>query len=155
MSALLSQDDDVNSLVVDTDGNIYVVGNVSNLQAGEDFCVIKYDMSGNRVWIRFYNGSGNGDDYAASLTIDKYNNIYITGGCYDIYGYIQICTIKLNAEGELLWANQHGVPFKDQGSGVDIAVDTMGNVYVAADIYNSWGDSDIGIIKYNSSGDTL
>ena len=36
--------------------------------------------NGDTMWTRRYNGSGEGSDKAYAITVDKLDNVYITGG---------------------------------------------------------------------------
>lgn len=113
-SGLFAQDDESYDIAVDDSGNTYVTGNVYNLQNGQDFCTIKYDRSGNQVWVKTYNGPGNSEDDVRAIAIDKWNNIYVTGGSYDLSGNSQFCTIKYNSAGDQLWVKQFRVVPKTQ-----------------------------------------
>jgi uncharacterized delta-60 repeat protein len=155
VSGLLAQDDEAYDIAVDDTGNTYVTGNIYNLQNGKDFCTIKYDRSGNQVWVRTYNGPGNSDDDARAIAIDKLNNIIVTGGSYDINGNSQFSTIKYNSAGEQLWVKHFSFLSTSGCYALDIALDNTGNIFVSGDVFNASYYSDIGTIKYNSSGDTV
>jgi hypothetical protein len=81
------------------------------------------------VWVRVYNGPGDGNDHAYAIAVDSSGNVYVTGGSG---------TIKYNAGGEILWI--------EPWSGYDLTLDDSGYVYVT-------GDS--GTIKCNSEGGYL
>lgn len=64
------------------DGSAYVTGYSYSEGGGYDFATIKYSADGVEAWVRRYNGSGNGDDYANTLAIDKEGNVYVAGGSF-------------------------------------------------------------------------
>ena len=71
-------DDEATAIGVDSSG-VYVTG-FSNGENGADYFTIKYNRSGNIIWIARYNGSANSDDKATALmAIDSEGNVYVTG----------------------------------------------------------------------------
>ncbi len=87
----------VNSNIVDTQGNCYVVGSFPcnsiifgsitltndsiyfpcDIMATSDMFLVKYDPNGNVLWAKSVGGTLN--DAASSVTIDASNNLYISG----------------------------------------------------------------------------
>ncbi|MDQ3019533.1 MAG: SBBP repeat-containing protein [Bacteroidota bacterium] len=67
-----------NAIAMDSAKNIYVTG-YSGSNSMPDYATIKYSSSGQLIWIERFNGSGNGEDVAVAVTLDRYNNVYITG----------------------------------------------------------------------------
>lgn len=61
-----------------SNSHIYVTGGSGGAN-GSDFFTIKYDLSGSQVWTTRFNGPGNGDDYCASIAVDQFDNVYLTG----------------------------------------------------------------------------
>ena len=82
-------DDRGYGVTVDNSSNIYVTGltkgaldNYTN-PGGEDIFFAKYDISGNKKWLKQWSGNGNAGikDSAKAISIDSSGNIYITGYC--------------------------------------------------------------------------
>ena len=67
-------------LAVDDSGNVYVTGRSIGSGTGWDYATIKYCSSGDTLWVRRYNGTGNSDDWAHALAVDDSGNVYVTGG---------------------------------------------------------------------------
>ncbi|MDT8412017.1 MAG: T9SS type A sorting domain-containing protein [Vicingaceae bacterium] len=78
-----------NDIAVDTQGNIYVLGEYRDanfsigtftlVNAGDnDIFLAKYNPSGQVIWVKSINGQAS--DFAAKLLIDKNNDIYVSGG---------------------------------------------------------------------------
>ncbi len=72
--------DIAHSLAVDNLGNVYVTGesNQNGVQYYQ-YATIKYNTSGDSVWVRKYDGVGNGHDRAHAIATDVSGNVYVTG----------------------------------------------------------------------------
>ncbi len=142
------------SITVDTDDNVYTVGNFigtmdfnpdideENLTSagGTDIFVHKLDTDGNFLWVKQL--SGNNSCTGVSISTDAEGNVYTTGffsGTVDFnpgideenltsIGGTDIFVHKLDSNGNFVWVNQTG------GSGYNIANslsnDASGNLYV-------------------------
>jgi len=147
--------DGASALALDGQGNVYVTGGSSGSGTSLDYATIKYNSAGDTLWVRRYNGPGNGDDWAYSLALDGQGNVYVTGesrgsGTSDDYA-----TIKYNSTGVQQWVQRYNGPGNDNDWAHVIAVDTSGNVYVTGYSTGSGSYADYATIKYNSNGDTL
>ncbi len=92
-----------NNIKSDGNGGIFVTGSFYDINTGtgNDIMLLKYDLSGNLIWQRFYD-FGN-SEYGKLINIDSHSDIYITG-----FGSLQGAfpgwlTVKLDASGNLLW----------------------------------------------------
>ena len=142
------------ALAVDSSGNVYVTGQ-SGSGAGADYATIKYDASGDQLWVKRYNGVGNAMDKAYALGLDAKENVYVTGFSFGNGTDKDYVTIKYNPRGDTLWVKRYNGP----GNGLDWAralkLDATGNLYVTGQSYNKGSGSDYATIKYNRNGDTL
>jgi len=72
--------DGARTLAVDVQGNAYVTGSSNGVESSDDYATIKYSPTGVRLWVRRYNGPGDGYDEATALALDAEGNVYVAGG---------------------------------------------------------------------------
>lgn len=140
------------SAISDVNGNTYATGifqsptisfgpiTLTNSGVSNIF-IVKYDASGNVIWAK--RAGGNSDDRAMSIAADSAGNVYVTGwfGSHQIvfgsdtltttgpYIACDMFVVKYDTNGNVLWAKSAGGTFTDYGKSV--AIDALGNVYVA------------------------
>jgi hypothetical protein len=143
-------------IAVDPAGNIYISGHYQNTvdfdpgagvsnhtAASGDIFIIKLTTNGDFVWGASFGSAGIGDEYGYGITTDGSGNVYATGvfvgivdfdpglgisnmtsaGAYDAF------VLKLDTNGNLVWAKQLGGTQADNGK--SIALDAAGNVYTS------------------------
>ncbi len=142
------------SIAVDGSGNVYVTGRSTGIGTAYDYAAIKYNSSGDSLWVRRYNGPGNGDDEAHSIAVDGSGNVYVTGWNTGSGTNRDFATIKYNAGGIQQWVQRYNGPGNGDDEAFSIAVDGSGNVYVTGSSENV-ANYDYATIKYNSSGDSV
>lgn len=187
-----TQDDEGRGIVVDAAGNVYVTGYFqgqahfdAHIMTGpavvtgsgkKDIFILKLSPSGALIWAKAIGGAE--DDIGEALTLDSEGNVLVTGrfgGTVDLdpgaetslktsSGGSDIFVLKLDADGQFMWAQAFG------GSGADagrsIAVDAMDNTYITGHFMetvdfgtstpielSSAGASDIFIGKLDSQGE--
>ena len=92
--------DEGTSMTVDIQGNIYVTGFGVGNGTSTDIITIKYNSAGIEQWVQRYNGPGNFDDQATSITMDNLGFIYVTGFSYGNGTDYANATIKYLLENE-------------------------------------------------------
>ncbi|MDZ4712408.1 MAG: T9SS type A sorting domain-containing protein [bacterium] len=135
------------ALSLDAAGNIYVTG--ISRDVGYDYVTIKYNPSGDQVWLNKYNAPNNIDTFEqVDIEVDAANNVYILNTLYIDDDNIHFITIKLNSAGVQQW-----VAIDDEfGIAKKMALDNSGNVFVSGGVLDSTFDYVFATIKYNSSG---
>ena len=83
-------------MVIDEDNNIITTG-ITNNGSGEDFGTVKFNMNGNIVWIKKYNGGYSDDGY--EIAVDLNRNIYVTGSSYGGSSWANYATVKYDSAG--------------------------------------------------------
>jgi len=157
--------DFANGVATDSSGNVYVAGATyggldGNSKKNSDLFVVKYNSSGTKQWTK-QNGTDMYDE-ARGVATDSSGNVYVVGGTkgnlngISNSGRTDAFVIKFNSSGTKQWTKQMGSSSRDYDYGV--ATDSSRNVYVSGDTYGgldgntSAGDTDLFVVKYNSSG---
>src|SRR3972149_5627432 len=144
---------------VDGNGNGYVTGYVAMNNSGYtttvDYATVKYDASGNQVWVARYNGPGNKQDKPTALAVDGNGNVYVTGWSYGSFSDVDYATIKYDTNGNQLWVARYNYYYQDEAYA--LAVDAAGNVYVTGRSIDCCSGSGSGsaTVKYDASGNQL
>lgn len=147
--------DGANSTVVDSGGNVYMVGhamsttNIATTGAHQttfggglfksDAYLAKFTSNGVRIWATYYGGDNTDGGYAVAL--DRTGNIYMTGltrstsaiatvGSHQsaFGGDEDAFLVKFDSSGQRLWGTYYGGPGRDQIS--DIATATDDHIYI-------------------------
>ncbi len=148
-----TSDDAGNSLAVDSSANVYTVGTfktTSDFDPGpstfnlvsvgnNDIFISKLDQNGILVWAKRIGSTG--DDTALKMNLDTNGNIYITGyfsntvdfdpDPVDVFnlvsaGNTDIFILKLDQNGEFVWAQKFGNTSQDKG--LSLSLDSFNNV---------------------------
>jgi len=179
-----SGDDNANDIAIDSYNNINLVGkfnstnlvlgtaNLSNV-GGWDVFYAQFDASGNPVWA--HSASDVDTETANAVTVDGYDNIYITGsfnGSSLTFGLITLnrvfdydaYIVKVSSSGTALWAYSAG----DFGTdiGVDIVADATNSIYltgnfnsgtmtIGSTMLTNSGSNDVFTVKYDTAGTAM
>lgn len=183
-SAIGNRLDEGNGIAIDNSGNTYITGQYesSTLNFGAvsitnnstnndaDAFVAKFDVSGNCLWAKTIGGIA--DEYGSAISVDHNGNVFVTGyfvsssitiGTQTLtnYGDKDVFLVKLNTNGDIIWAKNAGGNYDDEAFGV--SCDGIGNVYLTGYYWSSsmnFGSSSISsngnvdafLAKYNSDG---
>lgn len=164
-----------NDIVVDPQGNSYIIGSYSETASFGNFnltsmgvsdvFIAKIDALGNFIWVKSIGGTG-GDD-GNGIALDNQGNIYITGNyrgdvtfgntILTSFGFsVGIFTAKLDASGNFIWAK--GADGSGSHNGKSIAVDSQGNCFITGTLAGTANFDTISvsggvfIAKLNSQG---
>jgi len=152
----LSNDCDLaQSLAVDGPSGIVVTGYSWKRETGFDYVTIRYYPNGDMAWMRSYNGSGNSDDYANAMAVDRGGNIYVTGRSEGNGTDMDYVTIKYDSSGTELWVKRYNGPGNWEDNASAIATDDSGNLYVTGWSLSPDSWYDYASLKYDSLGNEL
>jgi len=124
------------SVKTDSQGNMYV----SVTSSGENGKIIKYDPSGQSVWVRDFDPNNprpaDKSPYVVStgisaVAIDRNDNIYAVGESYN--GSSLDCLLKkFNVNGDIIWQTRYSVPMSGTSGAdqycSDITIDKAGDI---------------------------
>ncbi len=140
--------DEAHGLVLDDFGNVYVTGLSYGAGTGADIATIKFNSSGDTVWVRRFNGTGNGPDGANAISIDNTGNIYVAGFEYNSTTYNDYVILKYDSNGDIKWLKR----FPGNGGHDDeitaMVLDDEVNIYVTGNNYGVGTNDDFLTIKY-------
>ncbi len=168
-------DDASHGVAADGSGNVYITGGTYGALPGSpepnagnvDAFVAKYNASGAIQWVHQLGTTG--DDGSSGVAVDGSSNVYITGytdgtlpGSSEAsVSRSEAFVAKYNSAGVKQWVHQLGDGLNYGGTGgVSVAVDAVGNVYVAGGASDALpgapeppaGIGDAFIAKYTSAG---
>lgn len=167
------------SITTDSLNNVYVTGRfrdtvdfdpglgIFKLIAStvkDDIFICKLNTYGDFIWAVKL-GSAN-DDVGQKIKTDRYGNIYLTGYFYNTVdfdpdtsavfnltsaGLTDIFVLKLNLDGNLIWAKKFGGIYDDHG--LDLTVDIAGNTYLTGDFLGTVDfDPNAGVSNLSCAG---
>lgn len=133
------------AIAADSHNGVYVFGSFSGSinadgqmlasAGGSDIYLIKYDTSGNLQWAKRFGGTAN--EEAQGLKTDKSGNLVITGNfegsitfgatTLTSTGASDVCIVKLQPNGNVLWAKQFTGSLADKGGA--LICDEQRNIY--------------------------
>jgi hypothetical protein len=173
------------SITTDSQDHLYLTGSAYGLIIPPDsgfgnstFFIIKYDKSGNKLWIKGTSPTSNGlavQPAQQGITCDINNNVYVAGAIqtnkieFDANhilipeGLLNLFVVKYDPSGKVILAIQSKGP--GQAYPLSIAVDTSSNIYLTGCFegsvifgnitLNSFGSFDIFTVKYDKNGELL
>lgn len=137
-------------IVTDGSGNIYIATSTGS-GSNSDFLTIKLNTSGSMVWAELFDGM-NLFDAAKTITVDKDNDVYVSGISQltlDTMGY---AVVSYYANGAVKWSNIYDAGLNPGSvNNVVIAVDSNAHAYIAGSTHNGL-NRDIITIGYDSEG---
>ncbi len=157
-----------NAVAVNSNNDIFIAGTISDTATfdnltvtsigGADAIIAKYDVNGNIIWIEQAGGQEN-YDYGNDISIDKNDNIYVTGEFSGtaFWRNFQLTSVensdifiaKYNASGIPMWVDQDSK--YPTNAGIGISVDDAENVSVAGNMLIGDFD-DVYIGRFNKDG---
>ena len=145
--------DEARAIAVDANGNVYVTGASYFAANNDDYVTIKYDATGNQVWLKNYNGPGNATDEAWDIALDNNGNVFVTGGSAGSGTGEDYATLKYDpTNGNQLAVVRYTFTGANLDRAQSISIDNSGNVYVTGYSYGgSAPDFDYATLKYTNA----
>lgn len=137
------------SMVTDNNGNIYVAGGADFTASQKDAVVIKYDLTGNTVFVRNYNGEGDFSESARAIVIDNNDHAYIGGYTYREDHNRDIALLALDNNGNILCSFVYNGSKSDDDELAAIAKDASGNIYATGYTKSTNEKSNFFTMKWN------
>jgi hypothetical protein len=158
--------------VVDSSGNIYVIGNATGNfgnqlnQGSQDVYLTKYDSAGNVVFQNLLGSGGSASGYG--LALDPSGGVVVTGASTADLTTTSVANgnndsfvARYDASGNQTWIKQIQTLATNQSNAV--SVDASGNVYIGGSVSGgvvgagqvSQGKGDAFLAKYDSKGNLL
>lgn len=154
-----SNQDGINEIVIDADGNIIVVGSERVTGEGSNLWVQQYLPDGTVGWTVSYNGLFNGDDEGAAIALLSDGDIVVAGTVEGEFDGEDIFAARIDGTTqELEWEiiqdgpGMGGGDVDDADAGADITVDADDNVYVAGTLRMGAQDWDTWVGKFDADG---
>ncbi len=140
------------SSTFDSYGCLTVTGSKYVGSNNTDVFVVKYDISGNIMWQTTYNGTSSTLDYGVAIVAGTNGDVYVAAATTTVGSGLDMAILKYSSAGTLTWtAKWTGTgSFNDVPS--CIAVNSVGDIYIAGSTYAAATLYNYALIKYNSSG---
>lgn len=128
-------------------GYLYVTGATLSYGAGnQDVNIMKYAYNGTKMWNKTWGGSNY--ESGRDIVLGSNGYFYVTG-----FSSTGTLLLKYDVDGNLKWSRAYTEIGGARGCGIEL--DSEGNIYVCGyvDTQVSPLETDVLILKYNSSGD--
>lgn len=147
--------DQADGITLDQNGNAIVTGtsdednsSAVNLNA----VTVKYDASGNQVWLQSYDGPNHLNDVADAVTTDQFGNSYVAlhanNGTATDLNY-DIVIIRYNTDGTAVWQTSWGGS-ADTLDAANLIRLINNDLYIAGSSWETNGQRDILVLRYSS-----
>ena len=133
------------ALTTDNQANVYVTGASQDANSIFNCTTVKYDSSGNEIWVKRIYPPSNGYD----VEVDQQQNVYLAGRSSG-YNF----TFKLDINGNIVWTRTYPTTDIYATNFPDLFLDSINNIYVTANI-DSNNYTRYGAMKYDNSGNRI
>ncbi len=147
------------AITVDGKGNTFVTGMSIGAGTDQDYATVKYDSTGNQLWVARYDNPLHYGDHGHLIAVDNDGNVYVSGHTNwtnPNYAFLEWVTLKYDSMGNELWVRElTRWPLSWDGGPTVMELDENGNIYLAGGMQDSVSGIDYTILKYDSQGNLL
>ncbi|MBI3512198.1 MAG: SBBP repeat-containing protein [Bacteroidetes bacterium] len=154
-NTLFNNYDEGNALVLDASGNVYVTGYETDTNYTYNFVTLKYDNSGNQLWVKTYDGPGHFNDESRDIDLDANGNVYVTGPSDTFYAAqpnADIVLIKYDNNGNFQWRRVYDSPGHGYEWSKKLTIDRNNDIAVVGYGFVTGNGNDYLILKWSSAG---
>jgi hypothetical protein len=136
-------------IAFDNSSNIYVVGGYTNVD-NYDIATIKYNQSGDTLWMRLYDRDGaDSSDTPVGVALDNSGNVYVGGATKRVS--TDFLTVKYDSNGNFAWDYVYDGAGAGTDNPRDMVADQNGNAYLIGETTQG-GQKDMLVTQVNSAG---
>lgn len=141
---------------VSPDGKtVFMTGYAARATSGDDYATVAYDAAtGAQLWVKYYNGPGNGDDLPFALAVNPAGGaVYVTGTSASSGEGPGYATVAYDAAtGHRLWHVRYNGPATANDFATSVAVSPGGGrVFVTGGSVGTTSNVDYATIAYRAS----
>jgi len=148
--------DKITFMEVTNEGDIFITGVTNGIGTGDDITTIKYNTSGDLLWVSTYNYSPfNEDEFPSGIEVNLAGEVYVTGSSdrdSSATTNNDFVTIKYNTSGVQQWV----IRYNGLGNGTDesagIVLDNLENPIVIGRTNVGGTNDNMLTIKYTPAG---
>lgn len=137
-------------LKIDQNNDVIITGYTIESGNFGNYVTVKYDSSGDSLWVRKFSGPNNENDESYSLALDDSNNAYVTGRSFGNFSDWDYVTIKYNTNGMQQWIKRYPDELGGGGIAYQVGIDHFNNIFVTG-IGHSSGISGYITVKYSQT----
>lgn len=145
--------DEVHDILIDNNGDIFLVGGIVNQTTGYDIAIIKLDSNLNLIWQQIIDENGL-DDIAYGIKLDNTGNLYITGFSTSPNEGKNIFLKKIDNSGLELWGRELKGESNLDDTGIEVCLTNDTTIFLTGYIRNNL-DADVIISGFNQNGQIL
>jgi hypothetical protein len=144
--------DSGNDVGLDGDGRAYVAM-TSTVMGGENIVVVKYGLSGSKVWEAMWAGPGE-DDIAEAIAVDQKGRAYVVGTVETFTQGSDSVIMRLTTTGGIKWSRMYNAPDSLDDAGRKVMLRGL-SVYLMGVSWRAGGRWCFLAAKYARDGGTL
>jgi len=140
--------DEGREIIKTQDGNFVIVGSTNSNLSSQDAFLMKIDLTGAVIWIKYY--GGNAVEFGNSVQECPDGGLILTGQTFSYGQGGDAFLVRTNANGDTLWTKHFGGALADEG--VSVIANNDNTFALAIRDSCNGKDVDIRIIKTDGTG---